>query len=105
MANWDAVRRKLQARHAELAGRLHTLEEALDAPASRDDEDRATEREDDEVMERLGQVGLAEIDMIDAAMQRIDAGTYGICQQCGAEILERRLEVLPYTPLCRRCAS
>ena len=104
MANWDGVRTKLQARRAELKERLYNLEEALDAPASRDDEDRAIEREDDEVKERLGQVGLAEIDMIDAAMQRIDAGTYGICQQCAAEILEQRLELLPYTPLCRSCA-
>ena len=37
---------------------------------------------------------------IDAALGRIDAGTYGICAVCGAPISEERLEALPYATLC-----
>ncbi len=105
MTAWNAKRVQLQARRDELTGRLQHFEEALDAPAPRDAEDRATEREDDEVMERLGNAGLAEIEKIDAALARINEGTYGVCQNCGEQILAERLNVLPYTPLCRRCAS
>jgi len=37
---------------------------------------------------------------IDAALGRIDAGTYGVCATCGAQISEERLEALPYATLC-----
>jgi DnaK suppressor protein len=37
---------------------------------------------------------------IDAALQRIDGGEYGICEECGEPIEERRLEAVPWA---RRC--
>ena len=37
---------------------------------------------------------------IDAALQRIDAGTYGSCERCGTEIEEARLEAIPWATLC-----
>jgi DnaK suppressor protein len=37
---------------------------------------------------------------IDAALARIDAGTYGRCERCDQEIEEERLEALPWTTLC-----
>ena len=37
---------------------------------------------------------------IDAALKRIDDGTYGICRVCGREIGEERLEAVPWTDLC-----
>ena len=43
--------------------------------------------------------------MIRAALQRMDEGEYGYCVKCGTEIMEERLDVLPYTPFCRDCAG
>jgi RNA polymerase-binding protein DksA len=40
---------------------------------------------------------------IDAALARIDTGTYGICQRCGTPIAEERLEALPWATLCIDC--
>ena len=40
---------------------------------------------------------------VNAAIQRLDAGTYGICVRCGRAISRRRLEVLPYASLCIEC--
>ncbi|HWB14019.1 MAG TPA: TraR/DksA C4-type zinc finger protein [Pirellulales bacterium] len=40
-----------------------------------------------------------------AALNRIDQGTYGICEECQTEIDEARLEALPYTPYCINCAQ
>lgn len=37
---------------------------------------------------------------IDAALARIDAGTYGRCERCGKEIEEDRLEAIPWATLC-----
>jgi DnaK suppressor protein len=39
------------------------------------------------------------------ALERIEAGTYGICESCGAAIPIERLEVLPYSTLCVECAA
>src|SRR5437016_4837098 len=44
----------------------------------------------------------AELAEIDAALARIDAGTYGICEVCGQPIEEERLEAVPYTRFCAR---
>ncbi|HEX9088857.1 MAG TPA: TraR/DksA C4-type zinc finger protein [Arthrobacter sp.] len=43
--------------------------------------------------------GLAQIE---AALERIDAGSYGRCEVCGEEIAEGRLEARPWTPFCIR---
>lgn len=42
---------------------------------------------------------------IDAALERIEAGTYGTCSNCGKPIGEERLEALPWTDLCIDCAK
>lgn len=39
------------------------------------------------------------------AIQRIDEGTYGICQACGGEISEKRLMARPVTTLCIECKT
>lgn len=95
---------RLRSRLAELDSRLHEVEDALDEPPNKDMEERATEREGDEVLEGLGNAGLAEIRMIQAALQRIEAGEFGVCVNCGSEISEARLEAVPYAARCRKCA-
>jgi DnaK suppressor protein len=40
---------------------------------------------------------------LDAALERLDAGTYGTCERCGEAIAPARLEVLPATALCITC--
>ena len=98
-------RATMMARLEELDQRLHEIEDELDSHNSKDWEELAVEREEDEVLEQMGTSGQAEIAMIHAALKRMDAGEYGICVQCGGEISAERLDVLPYTPLCRTCAG
>jgi len=40
---------------------------------------------------------------IEAALHRIEQGTFGECADCGDEINARRLEVMPFTAYCREC--
>lgn len=45
------------------------------------------------------------IDQINAALERLDAGTYGICARCGQPINPERLEVKPSATLCVNCQA
>lgn len=42
---------------------------------------------------------------IEAALARLDDGTYGVCTDCGNQIPPRRLEALPLAVLCVNCQS
>ncbi|MBM3660603.1 MAG: TraR/DksA family transcriptional regulator [Actinobacteria bacterium] len=42
---------------------------------------------------------------LDDALVKLDAGTYGECERCGAEIGDARLEAMPAARLCIACAS
>lgn len=42
---------------------------------------------------------------IEQAIERIEAGTYGLCQECGNEIGRERLEAVPHARLCIACKS
>ena len=44
------------------------------------------------------------IQQIDDALSRMDAGTYGICENCGKPIPAGRLKVAPQSTLCVDCA-
>lgn len=98
-------RSALEARRAELNARLASIESRLDAPQSPDWEELAVAREDDEVLEATGLAGQHELRQIEAALNRLDSGTYGICAKCGADIGDARLNALPYTPHCSNCAT
>ncbi len=102
VAHFEAV---LKSRLEELGHRLEDVEHQLDEPMPQDFEERASDREGDEVLEELGHAGEMEIKMILAALKRIQAGEYGICASCGEEIATQRLEVVPHAPLCQSCAA
>jgi RNA polymerase-binding protein DksA len=42
---------------------------------------------------------------IETALERLEEGTYGCCEECGAKIPKARLTAIPYSALCVRCAS
>jgi len=44
------------------------------------------------------------VDSIREALWRIEEGTYGVCQRCGARIGRARLEIIPHATLCINCA-
>jgi DnaK suppressor protein len=53
----------------------------------------------------LSAQALSTIAEIDAALAAIEAGTYGVCEQCGQPIPQARLRALPYARLCVACKS
>ena len=105
MVDAETIRKQLVARKEELQTLLEKLEDVLDDPKSRDFSEHATESEFDEVYESQGRAGLKEIEAIDAALNRYEEGTFGICVKCGNEISSERLEAVPYAAMCRNCMS
>lgn len=76
-----------------------------DEPLAKDSEEKATQTENDEVLDYLGNTTRTEIEKIKLAIARIDRGDYGICLSCGEPIAKERLKALPYSNLCIKCAT
>lgn len=96
---------KEQSRLEELLGRtgkhLYRREEPYDA----DFEEQAVETQNNEVVEQIDREAQVELSQINKALERIEAGSYGECSNCGADISEQRLQALPHTDRCIRCAE
>ena len=45
------------------------------------------------------------LEQIESALERIEDGEYGQCEECGARIPKTRLNALPYATMCVKCAS
>jgi DnaK suppressor protein len=65
--------------------------------------DLASEERDREISFILSDRERVKIGAIEDALERISDGSYGVCESCGLEIGEERLEALPFTRLCRDC--
>ncbi len=57
--------------------------------------------------ERLGVVESlkSQLDSVDAALARLEEGSYGVCASCGSEIGDARLEARPASIYCIDCKS
>ena len=43
--------------------------------------------------------------LIESALERVENGDYGQCIECGGIVAKTRLNAIPYTPVCIRCAE
>ena len=67
-----------------------------------DEASRSIERE---LLFELSDNERVTLEMIEAALRKIDKGTYGVCEQCGKPIIKARLDALPYARYCMACQS
>jgi DnaK suppressor protein len=68
-----------------------------------DPTDRASWESDRNFLLRIRERERKLITKIGEALARIEEGAFGICERCGEEISEKRLEVRPVTTLCIKC--
>jgi RNA polymerase-binding transcription factor DksA len=94
------VRARLQARLDELNSRAGRIDAHRRAPLSPDSEEQALGAQGEEVVDALDEATLAEMRAVRQALDRMAAGTWGLCEVCGEPIAERRLEALPTTARC-----
>jgi RNA polymerase-binding transcription factor len=109
-----ASRKKFMAdlQHQLLDMKAKLLEEMdLESKAERegnkdeglDTYDLASEERDREISFILSDRERSKVKNIDDALQRMEEGSYGVCDACGLEIAEERLSAMPFTRLCRDC--
>ena len=104
MSDYTELRAELEEQLRLLVARAEKIDDDLSEPGDEDWEERATESEDDEVLESVGNLALKEIAQIKHALHQIDEGTYGKCTRCGEKIPQARLEAIPYATTCTGCA-
>ena len=105
---YEAVRKVLEEKKDELSQRMSQIERDIrheDKPLDSDFEEQAVERENDEVLDALGNTTRKELSDIAAALHRINNGEYGNCTACGEAISSERLDALPEAELCIGCAG
>lgn len=104
----EHIKQELLKKQQELESRLQAITRDVrheDNPLSGDWEEQAVQRENEEVVDALGNETLRELEQVKQALARIESGDYPYCADCGTEIQEARLELLPYTSLCVSCAE
>jgi DnaK suppressor protein len=104
----DSLRALLDERRRELTGGMHGLMRSVRS-RDRNDHDDA-DAQDGAHVDVQEDVDLAMIQMkaetlrrIDAALRRLDEGSYGNCAECGEPIAHERLKALPFAVRCRDC--
>ena len=104
MAQSD-IKEQLEQKLATLQGRLASIKKDVTQAPSGDSAEQAQERENDEVVDAIGNETAQSIRVIQAALDRIADGTYGICADCGERIAQARLEAIPEATRCVNCAG
>ena len=104
----NELRKMLEGRLYELTRDVHgrIREARVDGLNERQviDEGETSELDtQDELEFALIQMKAETLNRIDAALRRLDEGTYGHCSECGGEIGEARLRALPFAVRCKDC--
>jgi len=102
------IRQALLERRSKLARRVTRIETDVrhqDAPLDPDAEEQVVQLENDPVLGALDESGRRELGEIDAALRRLEEGSYGACVRCGKPIDAARLRVLPAASHCAKCAA
>jgi RNA polymerase-binding protein DksA len=110
----EVRRRRLESDREQARARLAALTEDYDGVVTASVDTNADDEHDPEgptIAFERSQIGALvrqveeHLVEIDAALARLDAGTYGTCERCGQPIAEGRLEARPVARTCIRCAE
>ena len=105
MDKYSELKIKLEIKRDELQERLDRVLLSKRKEHDRDLEEQATERENDEVVDMLGENIIEELRQINHSLLRMENNEYNVCSSCKENIPDERLFALPYTSLCINCAS
>ncbi|MEW6271091.1 MAG: TraR/DksA C4-type zinc finger protein [Thermodesulfobacteriota bacterium] len=94
----DKLRRERSALDRRILASQEQAQRAIDPLATTDERDARGEAADDAL--HVGTMRTLQEHEIDGALQRIEDGSYGTCEECGRPIEVERLEAVPWTRLC-----
>jgi RNA polymerase-binding transcription factor DksA len=100
------LRRILLQKRGEIFDRLQGLESDWDTLSEHEIEweEKAQKADLSAIFFQLDELEQQEIEAIDRALAKMVAATFGACEQCRKTIALQRLEVLPATRFCKKCA-
>ncbi len=101
----EPLQKELESKQQELEQRLQRIKANLRRPLESDSKERATQLENQEVVDALGNEARVELLEITIALRRIMDGSYGICVDCGEEIARERLRACAHAQRCIDCAD
>jgi DnaK suppressor protein len=99
----EKYRNLLFSKRSELNSSLRAKLETLAAPENAAPEDLAPVYHDQFVALQLNHFDSMQLKMVDAALDRMDGGDYGLCADCGDPISGKRLEAIPWAVRCVSC--
>ncbi len=102
---YEELRTELEARRAAMQARLASIKRDVTRGHSGDSAEQAQERENDEVVDAIGNETRLSLHAIQVALDKIAEGTYGECEQCGEDIAIGRLRAIPEATRCVNCAD
>jgi DnaK suppressor protein len=102
---YEEKHKQLKELEKVLTERVDGVSRDLSSTHSADSAEQVTERENEDVLRNLQEETKMELQQVRAALKRLDAGEYGVCASCGADISPARLQALPYATLCIHCAK
>lgn len=105
MIDQDQVKKSLLAKRTELAQRLGATQATERQEVAQGQNDNAQLWEVSDIRDDLDTQAATELDQVNRALARLDAGEYGLCSECEEPIAEARLKALPYATLCIQCAE
>jgi len=106
--SWEWHRRTLEALRARLLDEEHDLQEdteGLLVPEPVDFAEQANSRNERVILEAELRTEQDILEQVEAALERLREGTYGICVVTGLPIAEARLRALPWTPFSLEAAA
>lgn len=104
-ASTQQLQAQLEERKTLLLKRMSSVKKDITKEHSADWSEQAQERQNDEVLDAIGNESRNELGQINRALERIESGDYTLCSNCGEGINIKRLEAVPYTNLCIKCAQ
>lgn len=99
----ENYRQLLLAKKADLMTSLRAQIDTLAGPGGESSEDLAPVVYDQFVALQVNQLDFDQLNLVDAALERMDREDYGICLDCGNPISNRRLKAIPWAVYCIAC--
>ena len=102
---FQVLKSMLEDRRREIQDKLRSLRDTLpiEAATVKDAEEQSVDDFVQEMDFAIMEMKAESLGKIDEAIRRLEAGVYGVCAECGAEIAEARLKALPFATLCVSC--
>jgi len=108
MESYEQVKQQLLSLRDEYTRRISAIEletHHKNEPVEKDFAEQATQSENNDVLAALDNEAQHMVMQVDAALNAIEKGHYGICKECGEQIPQARLNAAPFSHLCIQCAE